>query len=124
MTVNNIDNFGGEIPQEENTFAHEVETMDCLSIFARSIPQWSANNDVSVNIIIKGDHDAVEFHLGLSENGTDEMAEDLLVKIRQNEELMKLTYLINEFKRVNVSEAEINRLIDRAEYLAKELHPE
>ena len=37
-----------------DSFAKTVENLDCLAVFVRAIPQWSADNNVNANIIIKG----------------------------------------------------------------------
>lgn len=106
-----------------DSFAKTVENLDCLAVFVRAIPQWSADNNVKANIIIKGSNEGVEFDLSLSKNGTPLMAEDLLKRIAETEELMKLTHVISEFKRVGVRQEEIDFLIEKAEKLALKLHP-
>lgn len=120
--MTNDNNFVGETPHEED-FASRTQRLDCFSAFYRALPKWSANNNSSVSFIIKGTKEGVELDIGMPENANMGMIYDVLDVIEMNEKLMRLEFLIEEFKKAGVSSEKIDELVEEAENLAKQLHP-
>lgn len=127
MKNNSINKAEETLPSTNNEFFDDIQKLDVMKIFARVLPRWSTVNNADIRLIIEGNHEEVGFGITLPANRQKEHEElylDLIRKLKDTEDLMKLTYLIDEFRRVGVDPEEINVLVNKAELLARKIHPE
>lgn len=118
-------NSQGLSEQQSEQFSQDVQQIQSLKLFIRTLPKWCQDKQASVMIKIVSSPDmpgvGIEFGFDkktLSLNDSNELTDRLI----ETNHLMELEQIIETMRGLNVPSEYINPLVDEANNLAKKLY--